>query len=560
LLLPFDDMAPRRWLVPTMLVITGLLLLGYFSTELADPDAWWHLATGRYIVTQHRLPAPDPFAYTTAQAPPADAGEAATRRFNLTHEWLAQAVWYLIAAAGGMGAVVLWKALLLTALCGFTGLTARMRTGSWLWGIAAALGAASLLIEFAHDRPSILSPVFTALFIVIWEDRRRIWWLPALMLVWANCHGGFFLGWIVCAAYAADALWRRWPDARRALAASAAAVAISGLNPNGFAVIPTLLRYRQSALQSTLIEWSHADLWGPPYAFDILLYGAALALLLAWRRVRPAHWMLFAAFAAAALTAFRNEALVALLAPMLIAAYFPRSIKLARPRLAHYAALAALLAVLLWGTAAGRFFQLRAAEWRYPAGAAAFLRDKNVAAPLFNTYEQGGYLIWAGQRVFIDGRALSESLFQDYRKILGTPPGDARRARTMERYGVGAIVMNAFEYNSGVLYPLALDLARPDQTAWKLVYEDAAAMVFVRDVPAGVAELPKGRIVDHLEAECTLHVERDPDFPLCARTLGDLFLRAGDKARARRALGLYLAHPIGDDPEARRAYLQLLQP
>jgi hypothetical protein len=57
--------------------------------------------------------------------------------------------------------------------------------------------------------------------------------------------------------------------------------------------------------------------------------------------------------------------------------------------------------------------------------------------------------------VFIDGRALSEQVFQDYRVILGSPPGDPARARTLERYGVTAIVVpTAFEYNSGTLYPL----------------------------------------------------------------------------------------------------------
>jgi hypothetical protein len=72
--------------------------------------------------------------------------------------------------------------------------------------------------------------------------------------------------------------------------------------------------------------------------------------------------------------------------------------------------------------------------------------------------------------------------------------------------------------------------------------------------------LDKRRILDHLEGECELHVARDPEYSLCARTLGDLFLRAGDNARARRALSLYLEHPyLGTpDPEARRAYLQLV--
>ncbi len=542
-----------------LLALTAIFLLGLFSTELSDSDAWWHLATGRYIVTRHTLPVPDPFAYTTASAAPAYPGEERTRRFNLTHEWLAQAAWYLIYRLGGAGAVVLWKAVLLALLCGLTGLVANWRTNSWLWGIAAALAAASLAIEFAHDRPSILSYVFTAACIAIFEHRKRLWLVPPLLLIWANCHGGFFLGWIVCAAYAAEALLRRAPDARRILAVSGIAIAASGINPNGFAVIATILSYRRSALQATLTEWAPADLWGPPYAFDVLLYAAALSLAASWRRVRTADWLLFAAFAAAALTAFRNEMLVGLLAPVLIAGYFPWKRPL--PPAASYAAAAALLIGCAAGCVRGSFFQLRAAEWRYPAGAAAFLSEHHIATPLFNTYEYGGYLIWRGQRVFIDGRALSESVFQDYRYILGTPPGDVRRDETLARYGVGAIVINAFEYNSGVLYPLAPALAQPSEAAWKLVYQDPQAMVFLRDVPPGVSVLDKSQIVPHLEAECTLHVERDPAFSLCARTLGDLFLRSGDRERARRALALYLAHPYAgrDDPEARRAYTGLLQ-
>src|SRR5580700_7879331 len=100
-----------------LLGVAGLFLLGLFSTELSDPDAWWHLKTGQYIVTQHRLPDPDPFAYTTALAKPAYPGEPATQRFNLTHEWLAQVAMYLIEIIGGLAAVVLWKALLLAFCC-----------------------------------------------------------------------------------------------------------------------------------------------------------------------------------------------------------------------------------------------------------------------------------------------------------------------------------------------------------------------------------------------------------------------------------------------------------
>lgn len=545
-----------------LLALAAIFLLGLFATEMSDSDSWWNLATGRYVVTEHRLPVPDPFAYTTAGAAPVYPGEERTRYFNLTHEWLAQAVWYAIWSAGGAAAVVLWKALLMTLLCGLTGLVAKWRTDSWLWGTAAALAAASLAVEFAHDRPGILSYVFTAAFIAIFESRKRLWLLPPLLLIWANCHGGFFLGWIVCAAYAGEALLRRAPDWRRILLVSGVAVAVSAINPNGFGVIATVLSYRQSPMLTSLIEWSPADLWGPPYAFDVLLYAAAACMLLAcrggkWRQVRPADCLLFLAFAAAAVKAFRNEMLIGLLAPVLIASYFPWKRRL--PLVAAYAAAATLLAAVVWGSARGSYFQLRAAEWRYPVGAAKFLRDHRITASLFNTYEYGGYLIWSGQRVFIDGRVLSERVYQDYRNILGTPPGDPRRDETLARYGIGAIVINSFEYNSGVLYPLVPALVQPAEAQWKLVYQDAQSLVFLRDVPDGVAVLDKGGMADHLEAECTLHVERDPEFSLCARTLGDLFLRFGDRARARRALALYLAHPYADDPDARRAYADLLR-
>src|SRR5437868_10270935 len=97
---PDAEPAPA-WLKPVILAIAAVLLLGWFSTEARDSDAWWHLKTGEYIWQQHKLPMPDPFAYTTYLGKPAYPGEEKVRNFNLTHEWLAQIVLYLAYAAGG---------------------------------------------------------------------------------------------------------------------------------------------------------------------------------------------------------------------------------------------------------------------------------------------------------------------------------------------------------------------------------------------------------------------------------------------------------------------------
>jgi hypothetical protein len=71
--------------------------------------------------------------------------------------------------------------------------------------------------------------------------------------------------------------------------------------------------------------------------------------------------------------------------------------------------------------------------------------------------------------------------------------------------------------------------------------------------------LDRSHVVAHLEAECRLHIERDPELCLCARTLGLLFLNAGDRRRAQGSLALYLASPHEPDPEAEAAYRRLLR-
>jgi hypothetical protein len=551
--------AYSRWFPAIAALCAAVLWLGWFTPEIYDSDFWWHLKTGQYIVEKHALPVPDPFAFTTAGAAPAYAGEEITRHFNLTHEWLAQALLYLVWRAAGFGGVVLARAFLLAGFCALVGLVAWRRCGGFYRSLAAACAAAGMAIPFALDRPYLVTFLLLAATMAILEFRRWLWLLPPVFLIWANCHGGYFLGWVVLAAYSAEALWLR--NSRLVWRLSAVSVLASGVNPNGFRIVQVLLYYRASALTSRLLEWARPR-WFAPSEFTVLLFGAAILLVWARRRVRPADWLLFAAFAAAALSAQRNVILIGLVAPIVIVSYFPwQRWKRAFPPVLPFAASLVLIGT---GIAASRdsFFQLRAAEWRYPAGAADFLLAHRVTGPLFNTYEYGGYLIWRlwpQQRVFIDGRALAESVFQDYGRILYNhdESGGLSAQQLLDRYGVQTIVMNTFEYSQGLVYRLAPALADPQQTEWKLVYDDPSAIVLMRHPPPGVERLDSLRVLTHMEAECDLHLQQEPHFPLCARALGQVFTRVGDMARARRWLGVYLEHPHAADPEAEDAFRRL---
>jgi hypothetical protein len=559
---------PVRWLQAVTLLLTAGCLLGLFSSAIADTDFWWHLKTGEYIVERHSLPVPDPFAYTTPVT--AYQGEEQVRRFNLTHEWLSQVLIYAVYAIAGFPGIVLTRAVLLASLCGLAGFLAARLSANFYAGIAAACATASVAVAFAADRPGVISFLGVAVFVSLLELRRGWWALPPLALLWSNCHGGFPLGWVVLLAYSAETLLirpraTRLRDSRQLWLVSACAIAASLINPNGFGVVSTVLAYRRSPMTANLIEWQPPKLWGAPYGFDILLYAALAILVLSWRKVRPAHWILFAAFAGASLTAFRNTALIGFLAPVLIAAYFPFRDKV--PRVFAWASVILSVAGLGVGYAEGRFPQPAVAAWTIPSGAADYLFEHRVTGPMFNTYEQGGYLIWRmwpQERVFIDGRSLSETVYRDYNQILFNAGSisdqvSGPREELLNRYGVQVVVMNTMDYVSGAMYPLVLALANPIGTEWELVYDDTRAVIFLRRPPPGTPVLSNklGRVLRHMDRECAAYVENSPDTPWCARTLARYWLHNDAKDEARRMLLLYLSHAPRRDEQAERMLQEL---
>ena len=554
------------WFRPAVLAVAAVALLAFFTREISDYDFWWTLKSGHYVAETHRLPVPDPFAFTTPLAHDVYAGESVVRRFNLTFEWLAQLIFFGVYRAGGFSGIVLFRGLLLAACCALTGLVAWRRSEGFYRAIAAAFAAASVLVIYsANDRSYLFTFFFLAMTLAILEFRKWLWLLPAIALLWANCHGGFFLQWIAVGAYCAEAAWLRYrgrPESgeRTLWIVLAACLLASAVNPNGYRVFQVLEYFRTSFLQSKLLEWTAPVLW-PLTAFSALLFAATAALFRARKRVRPVDWLLFAAFAAAALMAQRNTFLIALWSPVILVSYIPWKRTLSA--VAHYAAAAAVCGVLGLAVARGGAFQFRVADWRFPSGAADFLLAHHVTSPMFNTYEFGGYLmwrLWPQERVFIDGRALSESVFNDYARILynhSNKDGGPTAEELLDQYGIRTILMNGFEYSQGGTYNLMLSLSL-DQTKWKLVYSDPQAVVFMRDPPAGVQPLPNSAVLDHMEAECALHIDREPQFTLCSRALGLVFTLQRDTVRARKWLGVYLSMPHPNDPDAQEAYARML--
>ena len=84
-------------------------------------------------------------------------------------------------------------------------------------------------------RPHLFTLLFTVIFYSILErvkdgQVRLLWCLPALMVVWTNVHGGFFVGIILVGAYAAGeiAQWAVYGRCRSAAAGAPPQHSISG--------------------------------------------------------------------------------------------------------------------------------------------------------------------------------------------------------------------------------------------------------------------------------------------------------------------------------------------
>ena len=200
-----------------------------------DTDFWWHLKTGELILETGAVPQVDQFTYTDADKPWIDL------------HWGFQVLLALIYRVGGINLVILVKAATITAAVALAWCAGGRRVPVWL-KTALWIPAVICITGRGYERPEVISQLFLAawLWIVIRlpERPKLIWFLPAVQLIWVNCHALFVLGLVVGGAYIVDCIVRefaggqfglppvdRWPTGRTIIRAAALAVVGCLANP-----------------------------------------------------------------------------------------------------------------------------------------------------------------------------------------------------------------------------------------------------------------------------------------------------------------------------------------
>ncbi len=469
-------------------VIIFLLLFALAVRIPADSDMWWHITSGEYTLTQGMIHA-DPFSFTMAGQP------------WINHSWGAQLVLYGAWTLAGSVGLALYTAALATA-----GMYViyRMSSGSvYLRAFALVLGAATAAV-FWSPRPQMFSFLLSAVALYLLRDyarhgRDRLWWIVPLMVLWVNLHAGFSIGFILLGGYVAgealtglfvrDARAFHWGRARRLLIVTAVSVSALVLNPYGLQIYGVPFQTVSiGALQEYIQEWNspnfHERHTWPFIALLLALLGAVGA---GSRRLTWADFGLLSVTIFMSLTAGRNIALFAVVATPALTDHLDaalaergwalRTVQRTTPRMARLnLALVALVAlgallkiVLVLDTQA-----VRAAQAQFlPLEAVAYLETARPDGPVFNSYNWGGYLIFAAPQypVFVDGRT---DLYGDafLTKYLAAATGAPAWRETLDSYGVRLVIMEAA---SGLARALR---AEP---AWTLAYEDSLAAVFTRE-------------------------------------------------------------------------------
>lgn len=480
----------RRLTIERSAVIILFMLLFALATRIPiDTDTWWHLRAGEYTL-QHGMIYADPFSFTKA-------GEA-----WINHSWGSQIALYAIWKVAGSFGLAVYVAGLATAGMWFV---YKMSAGNvYLRAFAIVLGAATAAV-FWSPRPQMFSFFLSAVLLYLLhlhkrEKIDRLWLIPPLMAVWGNLHAGFSIGFILLFGSIAGEILGNifnpkgesvipWVGIRKMTLVTVVSIAAILINPYGLQMLGVPFQtIGIGALQNFIQEWNTPNFHERQnWPFIMLLLGLFGAAGASKKRLDWTDFVLASGTAFMALLAGRNVAVFAVVATPILTRYLDtvltergwvvRPIQRVTPRMARLnvilvgvIGLVALLKVLLVLDTK----TVDQAQRDYlPVDAAEHLQLANLTGPMFNSYNWGGYLMYAlpDTPVFVDGRTDlygDDFLTHDYLQTASGAPG---WQDTLTKYGIKLVVMEA---DSG----LARNLR--DDPAWHIDYEDKLAVIFVR--------------------------------------------------------------------------------
>jgi len=521
-----DRFPPRLKFSPLVAgctAVLGLLYLFLSYTPIWHTDVWGHLSYGRWIAQTGHVPTTEPLLPLAQGMPFVDTA------------WLSQWLGYQAYQLWGVAALQGAYAATVTAMVALLGLTLLRRTKLVPPTVFGLLTFGWLNYQpLAVQRPQIAGMLcFLLLFCWLTSPAWRRWYwfaVPALFVVWANLHGSFVCGLLLIVLLAVgtaiDAGRRlkesagvfRFKPVVRLLLLLELAAAAALVNPYGIGIYAETLSFANNPNLADLVEWDPLNVRMPHgLATAAVVALLMLAYRMSSRRVRLSEGLVLFAFGLLAL--WHSRMLVWWSIP---AAYYlglhvgaiwtmhDKSVPRPLRRSGRWTVVTVGVAwicfaytplglVLLHGRApagpeADQQFR-RGVSQQTPVAAVAYLGEKRLPGPLFNTYEWGDYVQWAGIAglpAFVNSHAhlIPADVWGDYMQISHAGEG---WEFGLDQYGINTVLID-----QRVRGPLIASLKR--NSRWRLEYEDSVAAIFVRRKLIGRHERERQEETEETEA------------------------------------------------------------
>jgi hypothetical protein len=418
-----------------------------------DSDTWWHLRAGEEIVVRGEILKTDPFSLTRQGEPWVYPG------------WLSQVTLYQIFDRFSFAGVNVFTGLMIFIAFVFVW---RLLEGKELLKAFVVVIAVATSSVYWSARPQIISFALSGATIFLLERARKgnyktLWFLPLVMLLWVNLHGGFAIGFIFLGIYIFSDLIdltselldnnpqtrEIWREHRRFLATGALVALLSlvavSINPHG----PSMLLYpfktiSIQALQNYIAEWQSPNFHGrETLPFLSMFFLTWISLALTRKKIVGVDIMIPLTIGYMSLTAARNIALFGLATLPILFRHlnsiaenllsrrkpgedFPERVT---RRLNWTLLVLVIIAAFLKITRElpDEVNQERIAD-QLPLEAFDLIETEQYPGELFNSYNWGGYVLWRlypNYLSFVDGRTdlFGDEILDQYFNIWLAEPG-----------------------------------------------------------------------------------------------------------------------------------------